>query len=39
MFRTMRWVDLLKGQGGLGKKRGMEGAREAVGEGRVSKPG
>ena len=34
----MRWVDLLKGQGGLGK-RGMEGAREAVGEGRVSKPG
>lgn len=38
-FRTMRQVDLLKGQGGLGKKRGMEGTREAVGEGRVSKPG
>ena len=35
----MRQVDLLKGQGGLGKKRGMEGTREAVGEGRVSKPG
>lgn len=35
----MRWADLLKGQGGLGKERGMEGARVAAGEGRVGEPG